>query len=98
MARKGEKPSLRYTESKRYRAEAKALGANLRALREERQWTLEATEQETGIDWKHIQKIEAARLGVAQLNVTLVTLCRLCDGFDVPMQRLFATKTSVRRK
>ena len=69
----------------RFAEEAKALGSEIRKLREERKWSLYQAADASDVDLKHIQKIESG-LG----NVTLVTLLRLADGFDVPISRLFA--------
>lgn len=89
VARKGEKPSLLYAESRRYRTEVKALGANVRRLRTAEGWTLQVAEEKTGVDWKHLQKIERGRLGQVQLNVTLVTICRLARAFGCSIADLF---------
>jgi transcriptional regulator with XRE-family HTH domain len=70
--------------SSRFLAEAKNLGLRVRALREARGWTLEQANEVTGIDWKHWQKIESG-----QINVTLVTLIRIAEGFAEPMGTLF---------
>lgn len=68
----------------RYRTEAKALGARVRQLRQARKWTLEQAAEAANMDLKHLQKVEAGKL-----NVTLVTLVRLAEGFDVPVAALF---------
>lgn len=78
-ARQIEKP-------KRYQNEVKLLAARLRALRHERGWTYEEAAEHTDLDLKHLQKIEAGAL-----NVTLVTLVRLAEGFGVELWRLFLT-------
>lgn len=66
----------------------------MRALREARRWTLEKAAEAMNLDLKHLQKIEAGKL-----NVTLVTLVRIADGFDEPMASLFQpTKPTGRNK
>jgi transcriptional regulator with XRE-family HTH domain len=49
-----------------------------------RGWTLEAAAEHTGVDWKHLQKIEAA-----QINPTVMTVIRIAEGFGVPVWGLF---------
>ena len=56
----------------------------MRELRELRGWTLERAAEATNLDLKHFQKIEAGKL-----NVTLVTLVRIAEGFGEPMASLF---------
>jgi transcriptional regulator with XRE-family HTH domain len=56
----------------------------VRTLREELGWTLEVAAERMNIDWKHLQKLESARL-----NPTLVTLIRVADGLGQPVERLF---------
>lgn len=56
------------TEEKKY---LKGVGAKIRALRLERGWTLEQTEEHGWNNWQHLQKIEAGK------NITLVTLRRV---------------------
>ena len=68
----------------RYRTEAKALGARVRQLRLARKWTLEGAAEAANMDLKHLQKVEAGKL-----NVTLVTLVRLAEGFGEPVGSLF---------
>ena len=68
----------------RFHAEGKALGLRVRQLRLAQKWTLEGAAEAANLDLKHLQKIEAGKL-----NVTLVTLVRLAEGFGVPMNSLF---------
>jgi len=68
----------------RFHAEGKALGLRVRQLRLARKWTLEVAAEAANMDLKHLQKVEAGRL-----NVTLVTLVRLAEGFDIPLAALF---------
>ena len=68
----------------RFHAEVKALGLRVRQLRLARKWTLEGAAEATNLDLKHLQKIEAGKL-----NVTLVTLVRLAEGFGEPVASLF---------
>lgn len=64
--------------------ELAALGNQLRTLRTVRGWTLEVAAEQTNIDWKHLQKIEAGAV-----NVTMLTLVRISEGYDVPLWVLF---------
>lgn len=79
-----ERPSRVHKGTRRYAREAKALGLRIRALRNERDWTLEQMAEACDLDLKHLQKIESG-----QLNVTLVTLVRLAVGLKKPMAALF---------
>lgn len=80
-----ELPSTTHRTSDRFIVEKKALGARLRALRKTREWTLEKAAEHTGLDWRHIQMIEAG-----QPNVTLLTIVRLAEGFGVPVSEFFS--------
>jgi transcriptional regulator with XRE-family HTH domain len=60
------------------------LGLKLRALRDERKWTLEETEEHGFPDWKHLQKIESGR------NVTIVTLKRVAKLYKLPLEKLLS--------
>jgi transcriptional regulator with XRE-family HTH domain len=84
MPKTDERPSRVAKRGARYQHEAKALGARVRALREDQGWTLEQAAERCQLDWKHLQKIES---GV--LNVTLVTLVRIAVGLGVSTQALF---------
>jgi hypothetical protein len=53
-----------------------------------RELTLYQTQEACGVEWKHLQKIEAG-----QLNMTLATLYRLADGFGVSVGDLFAARS-----
>jgi len=71
-----------------YDAEIAALGARVRKIRLIRGWTLEVAAERTGVDWKHLQKIEAA-----QLNPTIMTIARIAEGYQVPLWVLFRGPT-----
>lgn len=88
MPKTDERPSRVFKNSDRYKTEAKILGIRVRALREERSWTLEQAAEHSQIDWKHWQKIESGLL-----NVTFVTLVRIAIGLGVTMQALFEEKS-----
>ena len=87
-----ERPSRVHKGTARYVREAKALGLRIRALRTEREWTLEQMAERCDLDLKHLQKIEAG-----QLNVTLVTLVRLAVGLKKPMAVLFTDVPKAKR-
>jgi transcriptional regulator with XRE-family HTH domain len=61
----------------------------VRALRGARRWTLEEAAEASNLDLKHFQKVEAGKL-----NVTLVTLVRIAEGFDEPVASLFVKAKS----
>lgn len=71
-----------------YDAEIAALGARVRKIRLIRGWTLEVAAERTGVDWKHLQKIEAA-----QLNPTIMTIARIAEGYQIPLWALFRGPT-----
>ena len=62
---------------------AKTLAARLRDERKARGWTQEKAAEECGLVARHYQKLEAG-----EINVTLATLERLCDAFDVEATEL----------
>ena len=86
MARgaRGERSSQAVRRTKRYKRELRSVGLRVRALRQERDWTLEEFSARSGVDWKHVQKIESG-----QINVSFVTILRIATGFDVPIAALF---------
>jgi transcriptional regulator with XRE-family HTH domain len=77
-------PSRAYRTSSRYVTEAKAVGSRVRATRKANGWTLEEAARRAGLEYQHIQKVESGTL-----NVTLVTLVRLAEGFGVPLSAFF---------
>jgi len=70
--------------SARFARECKAFGKRVRDLRIRRGWTLERAAEEMDVDLVYLQKVEAGRI-----NVTLATLLRISDGFDLPIGDLF---------
>lgn len=83
---KDQRPSRVARGGRAYASTVRALGERLRALRQERGWTLEFAADKADLDWKHLQKME-----MGQLNVTLVSLVRLAQGLGVPLNELFVT-------
>ncbi len=73
-----ERPSRVFRRSRRYREGAAELGASVRSLRQNRGWTLERASAGMGLDFRHLQQIEAGTI-----NVTLATILRVADAFDV---------------
>jgi transcriptional regulator with XRE-family HTH domain len=86
-ARTEERSSQTYRRSRSFRRAAKSLGQRVRHLRQEQGWTLEEAAERMHLDLKHFQKVEAGLL-----NVTLVTLVRIADGFGRPVREIFPTK------
>ena len=82
-------PSHDHRSSKRFAVEKKAIGERLRRLRKARKWTQEKTAEATGLDTRHVQMIEAG-----QLNVTVLTLVRLAEGFGVQLAVFFVDEES----
>jgi transcriptional regulator with XRE-family HTH domain len=64
------------------------LGRRVRELRDGKELTLYQAQELTGVDYKHLQKVEAG-----QLNVTLATLHRIAEGFGVSVADLFAARS-----
>lgn len=67
------------SEEKRF---LKKVGARVRALRAEKGWTLEETEDHGWNDWTHLQKIESGK------NITLVTLKRVAQLYRIPVSKI----------
>lgn len=61
----------------------KAIGLKIRALREERGWTLEDLEERSDISWQQLQKIESGR------NITVRTIVRISNALGVHPKVLF---------
>lgn len=76
----GETSARLYKGTERYKAEAKAIGCRVRALRKARGLTLYQASAAMDLELRHLQRLET---GV--LNVTLVTLLRVADGLRVPV-------------
>lgn len=55
----------------------KAIGLKVRALREARGWTLEATEEHGWHSWQQLQKIESGR------NIQVDTIIKLANLYGV---------------
>ena len=55
----------------------KRLGLRLRAIRLQKGWTLEQTEEHGWVSWRHLQKIEGGK------NITLTTLIKLARLYKV---------------
>ena len=86
----GETSARLYKATDRYKAEATAIGARVRALRKSRGLTLYQASAAMDIELRHLQRLET---GV--LNVTLVTLLRVADGLGVPVWVLLGGPQSV---
>lgn len=84
-AQREERPSRLAKRSRRFAAECAVLANQVRFLRLARGWTLEVGAEKMTIDMRHLQKIEAG-----EVNVTLATLVRVAEAFDVPLADLFA--------
>lgn len=62
----------------------KKLGARLRAIRNDKGWTLEETEEHGWPNWRHLQKIESGK------NVTVSTIKKLSDLYKIPVSEILA--------
>ena len=70
--------SRAFRRSRRFKKVTEALGVRVRDLRKWKGWTLEKASAKIGIDFRHLQQIEAGTV-----NVTLATILRLCDALEV---------------
>ena len=59
------------------------LALAVRRERAKRGWTQEATSERAGLNPRHLQKLEAG-----ELNVTIETLGRLCEAFEIDLTDL----------
>ena len=84
-------PSRLHRQTPRYRRAARALGLQVRALRQAKGWTLEEAAERGDLDLKHLQKIEAGTI-----NVTLVTLVRIAEGLGETVGGLFVCPVAPR--
>ena len=84
-------PSRLHRQTAHYRRASKALGLQVRALRQAKGWTLEQAAEKGDMDLKHWQKIEAGTI-----NVTLVTLVRIAEGLGTTVGSLFVTPVAPR--
>ncbi len=79
-----ERHSTAFRRTRRYRQAAKELGSKIRSVRQEKGWTLEMAAAKTGLDFRHLQRIEAGGM-----NPTFATLLRIIDAFQVSALRIF---------
>jgi len=86
-SRPDDSPSRAFKATRRFKAEANALGRRVRRLRLRNRWTLEQAAERMHMDLKHLQKIESG-----QINLTLVTLVRIAEGLGEPVRVLFSGK------
>lgn len=70
--------SRAFRRSQRFKNVAAAFGFRVRRLRKDQGWTLETASAKMGLDLRHLQQIETGTV-----NVTLATILRICDAFDV---------------
>jgi transcriptional regulator with XRE-family HTH domain len=62
-------------------------------LRDRQGLTLEKASEAADLDLTHWQKVEAGKL-----NLTLVTLCRISDALEQPIESLFRSKRDQKPK
>ena len=71
-------------ESRTYRSLQKRLAKNVRRLRHHENWSQEEAAHQSDMSTRLFQRVEAA-----DVNITLTTLARLCDGFKVDLTTIF---------
>lgn len=71
-------------ESRAYKDLQRRLAANVHRLRKERGWSQEEAAHQSGMSTRLLQRVEAE-----DVNITLTTLARLCEGFEADVLRLF---------
>jgi transcriptional regulator with XRE-family HTH domain len=77
-------------ESPVYRELAERIAANVRILRAKRGWSQEKAAHRGAMATRILQRVEAA-----EVNITLTTLARLCEGFDVDGRDLLKVTRAV---
>jgi transcriptional regulator with XRE-family HTH domain len=90
---KHEWPSRVYRGGRSYQRAVAALGGRVRRLRIARGWTLEKAAEAADMDPTQLAKIEAGTI-----NVTLVTLVRIAEGFAVDLPALFSPRFHARSR
>jgi transcriptional regulator with XRE-family HTH domain len=88
---KNEWPSRVHRDGRSYQRTVAALGGRIRGLRTARGWTLERAAEAVDLDPTQLAKIEAGTI-----NVTLVTLVRIADGFSIDLRSLFSAAPRTR--
>lgn len=86
--RREERPSRRFRKTRRFRDAAQALGARVRQARRAQALTLERAAEKTGLDFRHLQQVEAGTV-----NVTLATLIRIASGLGIDPSWLLSRET-----
>ncbi len=76
--------------SSTYHTLQRRLASNVERLRAERRWTQEEAARRCDMATRVLQRCEA--IGSDAGNTTVVTLARLCAGFDVDVTELFRCK------
>lgn len=72
-------------ESDAYRELQFRLSSNARRLREEKRWSQEEAADRCAMATRLLQRVESGKV-----NLTLTTLARLCEGFEVDVIHLLA--------
>ncbi|MBX3218963.1 MAG: helix-turn-helix transcriptional regulator [Labilithrix sp.] len=80
-------------ESRAYKELQRRLAANVYRFREERGWSQEEAAHQSGMSTRLLQRVEAE-----EVNITLTTLARLCEGFGADVLRLFASRRASGRR
>lgn len=78
---------LHQYESGTYKELQAVLAANVRRMRVERGWSQERAAHECGMSARLLQRLEAGTV-----NATMVSIARVCSGFEVAAAALFAIR------
>ena len=87
--RRRRKERVEQYESPSYQALQGRLARNVRRLRYEKDWSQEEAAHQSAMSTRLFQRVEGR-----EVNLTLTTLARLCDGFGVDAVELLRPRGS----
>ena len=87
MGRRRKKTREHQYESGAYLSILERIAVNCRRLRESAEWTQEEAAHNIGLSTRLLQRAEAC-----DANLTLTTIARLCQGYEVDISELVARR------